>query len=354
MDRPIRLGLIGCGGIVRKKHAFGYLAIPDIVQVVAIADPVAENRAWGGDTFGVPAEQRYGGYGEMLEKAELDTVTIATPHSMHAKQAIAAAGAGVAVISEKPMATTLEEADAILDAVERNGVRYGVVHNFLFALSMQAALEELKDLPEPFLGRTSGMALKPVDFSAEHSNPAFAWRASKEMGGGCIVDTAYHEMYSLQRLMQSPVRYVEARVQTLRLKVDVDDVALLLCEHENGAVSTVARSWCAPKIDNGPWCEVHTTEGSVWVQNRRSESDALKRSSREGRWRQVDVPELAEPDGEVNDHGRYFAATFEALANGSELPVTGYDGRHNLAMIEAARKATEERRAIDLWDLKRG
>ena len=60
----------------------------------------------------------------MLEHAAIDVVTVATPHSLHAEQVSEAASAGVAVISEKPMATNLEEADAIMSAVRRNNVPY--------------------------------------------------------------------------------------------------------------------------------------------------------------------------------------------------------------------------------------
>ena len=348
MNKPVRLGLIGCGAIVRKAHGPGYLANKDVVRVVAIADPVEDNRFWGGDFFGVPNEQLYPAYRDMLAGARLDAVTIATPHLMHAQQAVAAADAGVAIISEKPMATSLQEADEVLDAVERNKVPYGIVHNFLFTQSMQTALQKLERLPDPFLGRTSGMGLKPTDFGPDHQNPAFAWRASRAAGGGCINDTAYHEIYSLQALMRSPVRQVEARVRTLRLKLDVDDIALLLCDHQNGALSTVSRAWCAPS-PNRLFCEVHTTEGSIWLNNRRDEPNGLQQSSAEGVWSPVEVPE---PKYE-NTHGAYFAATFKALAEGRELPVTGDAGRDNLAIVEAARAASESRRAVDLRALSR-
>ena len=58
----------------------------------------------------------------MLEQAALDAVLIATPHHLHAEQVIAAAEANCTVISEKPMATSLEEAAAVLDAVARHDV----------------------------------------------------------------------------------------------------------------------------------------------------------------------------------------------------------------------------------------
>ena len=218
MQKPIRLGLIGCGGIVQNTHARAYRAVSETVQVAAVVDVVSENLQKVGELFNVPTENRWTDYREMLAHAALDVVTIATPHSFHAEQVIAAANAGVAIISEKPMATTLEEADQILEAVRDNGVPYTVVHNYLFTAGMQTALTELDALGKPHFGRSVGMGLKPADFSAEHPTPAFAWRASKAKGGGCIIDTSYHEIYSVCALMRSPVRYVEARVQTLRAR----------------------------------------------------------------------------------------------------------------------------------------
>ena len=111
MKKPIRLGLIGCGGIVQNTHARAYSALSDTVQVTALADIVPENLQKVGEQFSVPTENRYADYREMLEHAPIDVVTIATPHAFHAEQVTEAANAGVAVISEKPMATNLEEAD---------------------------------------------------------------------------------------------------------------------------------------------------------------------------------------------------------------------------------------------------
>ena len=353
MTKPIRLGLIGCGGIVQLVHARAYLSLPDVVKVVALADVLEENLQQVGQTFDVPSDQRYADYRDMLAKAEIDAVTVATPHFLHAEHAIEAAAAGVAVISEKPMATTLAEADTVLDAVDRNEVAYGVVHNYLFTLAMQAGLARRPEFGASIFGRAAGMGLKPADFSTEHSDPAQAWRASKAKGGGCIIDSSYHEIYSVSALMDSPVRYVEARVKTLSIDVDVDDIAMLLCEHEDGAVSTVSSAWCVPDLDTG-WCEVHTSDGSLRIRHRRNDADSLIRYTREGDWQHLEIPGRADPGfNDPTGHGGFFAATFDALATGSEVPISGEHGRHNLAIIEAAHRATEERRAIDLESLKR-
>ncbi len=348
MKKPIRLGLIGCGGIVQITHARAYRALADTVQVAALADVVPENLKKVGELFNVPAEKQYTNYQEMLEHAGIDVVTIATPHSFHAEQVTEAANAGVAVISEKPMATTLEEADTIMEAVRLNGVPYTVVHNYIFTAGMRVAMTELDALGESHFGRSVGMGLKPADFSADHPTPAFAWRASKAKGGGCIIDTSYHEIYSVCTLMQSPVRYVEARVQTLRLDIDVDDIAMLLCEHENGAVTTVSGAWCVPGTDSG-WCEMHAENGSLRVNHRHNVANALRRFTRADGWKELELAGFNEAERtDASGHARYFKETFNALAANTTLPVPAEKAYHNLAIIEAARKATTERRAIEI------
>ena len=345
VQRPVRLGLIGCGGIVRLSHAPGYRAIPELVRVAALADPVSGNLAQVGELLAVPAERRYADYREMLERAELDAVTIATPHHMHAAQAIDAAAAGVAVISEKPMATSVEQAEEVLAAVRRHGVPYAVVHNFLFTPGMERARALLAGgaVGEPFFGRAKSLFNKTDD----QADPATVWRASQAAGGGAINDTAYHEIYLLETLMGSPVRYVEARVATQHFAFDVDDLALLLLEHANGALSTVATAWCVPggaAGESANLAEAHGAAGGVRVMRRGRGLWHYARSKRE--WQEAALP--PQPAWAESGHGRYFAATFAALANGAPPPVGGEPALRNLRIIAAARRAAAERRAVEL------
>ena len=182
MQTPIRLGLIGCGGIVQQQHLPALCEL-DTVRIAALADPADDNLANVGAMTGVPPPQRYASYRDMLDQAGLDAVLIATPHHLHAEQVIAAAEAGCAVISEKPMATSLEEASAVLDAIVRHDVIYTVVHNAVFTPGTLRALALLRD---------------PMTEAHHRANPARIWRASQAAGGCCIGDTAYHEIYSLE------------------------------------------------------------------------------------------------------------------------------------------------------------
>ncbi|MYF99793.1 Gfo/Idh/MocA family oxidoreductase [Candidatus Poribacteria bacterium] len=348
MNKPIRLGLIGCGGIVQKTHARAYHSLVETVKITALADVVTENLQKVGDDFDVPTQNRYTDYREMLANAEIDAVTIATPHSLHAEQVIESASAGLAIISEKPMATSLEEADKIMETVRKNDVPYTVTHNYLYTAGMQTAIAQLPEIGNTYFGRSSGMGLRSTDFNANHPNPAFAWRASKNKGGGCISDTSYHEIYSVCTLIQSPVRYVEARVKTMVLDIDVDDFAMLLCEHENGAITTVSGAWSVPATDWG-WCEVHAENGSLRVKHRYNVRDALQKYTRAEGWKQIELTDLDEEGlKDASGHLGYFTATFNALAENKPLPISAEKAYHNLAIIDAARRATTERRAIEI------
>lgn len=348
MKKPLGLGLIGCGGIVQKTHARAYHSLTDTVIVSAIADVVEENLEKIGEEFNVPEQKRYTDYRDMLDDGEIDVVTIATPHSLHAEQVIEAANAGVAIISEKPMATSMEEADAILEAVKKHNVAYTVVHNYLYTAGMQAALSELPNIGKTYYARSTGMGLRGSDFNANHPNPAFAWRASKATGGGCVSDSSYHEIYAVWTLVNSPVRYVEARVLTMRLNIDVDDFAMLMCEHENGAISTISGAWSVPAQEYG-WCEVHGENGSLRVKHRFNVRDAYQKFTGPTGWRLQELPDL-DDEGlkDASGHAGYFTATFNSIAENSDLPISAEKAYHNLAIINAARRATTERRAIEI------
>ena len=350
-----RIGLIGSGGIVQRAHSIGYQALlaTGAAQVAALADPSEANREKAGALFGVPAAQRYASYQEMLEKAPIDTVVIATPHALHAEQAIAAAQAGKAVISEKPMAVTLEQADAILAAVERHGVPYTVVHNFLYTQPVQAARAVLADesMGAPILGRGEMLAHKPE----ETTRGDLDWRASKAMGGGALIDSSYHEIYTVETLMGSPVKYVEARLAPLRFPIDVDDTALMTFEHESGAVSQVMAAWNArTPTHRGRWVWINGTQGSVRVVYGDTPPVTVARG-RGAKWEPAPEKalETVPPgiEGDASGHGAFLAAAIAALEAGGPLPVTAAQARHNLAIIEGARQASAERRAVEVATL---
>ena len=347
-----RVGLIGCGGIVQRSHVLGHRAAVEagVAAVAAVADVSVANRESGGQLFRVPEAQRYADYREMLARAPIDTVVIATPHALHAEQAVAAAEAGKAIVSEKPMAVTLEDGAAILSAVRRHGVPYTVVHNFLFTPVVQGAASLLRagKAGRPLLGRGEIMANKPEETTRADRD----WRASKAAGGGALIDSSYHEIYTVETLMGAPVKYVEARVATLKFPIDVDDTALLTFEHADGRLSTVAASWCArTPTHRGRWVWINGTEGGVRVVYNDAAPLACWPPGA-SRWQTVDPSSLEDVPPPIPEdrtgHAAFLLAAFQALDIGAPLPIAPEQAYHNLAIVDAARRASAERRAVEV------
>ncbi len=110
----LRAGIIGCGGITERRHGPVLSGMDDRVEIAAISDVSEERLAVIGDRYDVPGFARFSDYEAMLETSELDFVHVCTPHHLHESQAIAAMEAGAHVLLEKPIATSLEEADRII------------------------------------------------------------------------------------------------------------------------------------------------------------------------------------------------------------------------------------------------
>jgi predicted dehydrogenase len=250
------------------------------------------------------------------------------------------------------MALSIEEGQAIRTAVHQNGVPYALVHNLLFSVHMRAALAQLAEggLGQPFFGRAQSLFNRGTPDSLPDM-----WWTHRAGGGGAILVTAWHEIYAVEALIGSPIRYVEGKVETLLYPMDADDIALLRFEHENGALSVVNTSWCVPVLaaEAGRWCEVHAPGGSLRVHHRR-EGPLLHYDRATNGWSEVEMAELEHVEGLISSlvgHVGYFAAVFDALAEGRETPVPVEQACHIMAVVEAARRSTAERRAIDVQEI---
>lgn len=159
----LRAGIVGCGGISRS-HATAYTNLRD-VELVALCDiqPAALNTR--ADEYNV--SKRYTDFQEMFETETLDVVSLCTHAPLHAPIAIAAAAAGINVLSEKPLSTDLENADQMVTACREAGVRLAVSHQYRFTPLFRHAKEwiqsgrigELRSIREVGKGREAGFEL---------------------------------------------------------------------------------------------------------------------------------------------------------------------------------------------------
>lgn len=124
MSKPMRVAIVGCGGIART-HAASCVAMPE-VDLVALADIRAEALAEFGKTFGVPPENRYGDFAAMYEQARPDIVAVCTRPAQHHAPTVAALERGIHVLCEKPMALDLVQADEMIAVGERTGAKLAI------------------------------------------------------------------------------------------------------------------------------------------------------------------------------------------------------------------------------------
>jgi len=140
-----RVGIIACGSIA-GAHARGWRAVADDVELAAIADTNEEARTVFGEKWGVPPEKRYADFRQMLDTEKLDIVSVASWHTQHAPMTIAAAARKPKLIlCEKPMATSLGDADDMITACKRNGVKLAIGHMRRFYSGWEIARQLVAD-----------------------------------------------------------------------------------------------------------------------------------------------------------------------------------------------------------------
>lgn len=226
---PFRLGLIGTGAVARL-HLEGARGLPN-VAFSAICD-VREDRAMqvAADIGG----RAFSDYRNMFDSVSLDGVIITSPHLLHAEMTRAAASAGVAVLVEKPMATTIEDATSMIDACEIAGVPLVVGHVLHFDAAARAADEVLRT---GRLGRVIAITYR----RSSHYNPGSRpdWFFDPRMaGGGIAMNVGSHGLDRIQWFGGGRIADVSAAVWNRGgLAVETDVIATMGLD--NGVVASV-------------------------------------------------------------------------------------------------------------------
>jgi UDP-N-acetyl-2-amino-2-deoxyglucuronate dehydrogenase len=232
----LRFGIIGCGRI-HRNHAQAARAV-DGVELVGVADLDEATLDAAAREWVVPG---YRDFRELLE--HVDLVSICLPHHLHAPVSAAAAEAGVHVLMEKPLATSLEESDEIIDACERAGVKLGVVYQHRFnenTLQLRRLLQSGR-LGRPILGSALFQYFKATTDTKYFAGSG--WRGTWERDGGGVLNAhAVHTIDLVTWLLGPDVAEVKGLIGTLTHDIEVEDTGVALLRFENGALATVAGS----------------------------------------------------------------------------------------------------------------
>lgn len=251
----IRVGIIGCGSISIHRHTPEYASRPD-VEIIAFVDPVIERAQKLCEKYGGKA---YADYQEMLEKEKPDAVSVCTPNSLHAPISIAAANAGAHVLCEKPMATSVEETQQMIESARKNNVFLMIGHNQRYMPPHVKAKEILESgrLGKVLTFRTSFGHRGPESWSVDGKD---SWFFDKEQAFvGAMGDLGVHKADLIRWLLADEVAEVGAFIGTLHKEgTEVDDNAVCILRMNSGAIGQMVASWTYyGEEDNSTvlWCE---------------------------------------------------------------------------------------------------
>jgi len=178
----IRIGLVGCGLVAQHVHLPVLKGLPGVrVTALAEADPERLSAA----AAQAPGAATFADWRALMEETDVDAVVVCLPPALHAVAAVAAFAEGRHVYLEKPLASSLDEAAAILDAWREAGTVGMVGFNFRFEPQVEDARRRLQEgaIGAPIGVRTS-FTLAPHDVPA--------WKRDRVQGGGVLLDLASH------------------------------------------------------------------------------------------------------------------------------------------------------------------
>ena len=254
MTKPLKVGLIGTGGIARR-HLAAYLEHPDRVQVTATCD-IIESAA---QAFAKQAGAKaiYTDYETMLREADIDAVDICTGHAQHAEPTVAAARAGKHVLVEKTMAHTLQGCRDMIDATDDAGVTLMIAQNQRYTLQ-SAAVKRLVD------------AGTLVDIQAVRTHVIMAgtekpWMNDFNEGGRVLMLNTVHFVDLLRYYIGNVKRVTGIRksVQS-RMANGADDLVAATLEFENGAIGDVFGSWTTYLIPEASSYQLIGSKGTLY------------------------------------------------------------------------------------------
>ena len=342
---PVRLGLVGLGGMGRS-HLGKENALEE-VKFVGVADVVPAAVEEATAKYGVKG---YTDYRELIDSGEIEAVLVATPHPFHAPIALYAMQRGLHVISEKPIAVSVREADQMIAGARAAGVTLAVMFQTRTEPVYRKAREILTSGAIGTIYRSVMVASHWYRSQAYYDSGS--WRGTwKGEGGGVLMNQSPHSLDMFIWLGGKP-RRVTARAETRGHRIEVEDTVEALLEYESGHsgyLYTTTSEW--PGEDR---FEFTGDRGKLVIADKtlrlyrmnRSLSEEIRTNALwgkpEGGWETVEVEPA--PTG----HAEVVKQFARSLRRGEPLIATAEDGLNALELANALLLSGFEGRSVDL------
>ncbi len=195
--KVIKIGIIGVGGVAQLGHIPSFLSLPD-VRISAICDPNEKKLQQVSEKFCIA--DTYADYHRLIERDDLDGVSICTPNNLHAEISINALRSGKNVLCEKPFALNVKETEAIIDESKKSGK--------LFLGNFSQRFDQCIRIIKSYIdkGRIGHIYYSRCSYLRRKGHPGLGgWFTSrKESGGGSFIDIGIHVLDLGLYLMNFP------------------------------------------------------------------------------------------------------------------------------------------------------
>ena len=352
MDK-IRTGIVGCG----KVGELLANALSNITssEFLAVCDRDEKRAGSYASEWKVKA---YTDAGEMVLAEKLDAVVIGTPHPVHREPAIAVLEAGANVLVEKPLASSLEDCDAMIETARRCNKKLGMISQRRYyepSLRIREAID-MGNIGKPVLGTVNMLGWRDEAYYESD-----AWRGTWDgEGGGVLVNQVPHQLDLLQWYMGEIEELYGNWSNLNHPYIKVEDTATAIIKFKNGGVGNIIASnsqkpgiYCKVHIhgSNGASVGVQTDGGAMFVAGMTTmleppvldiwtvpgEENLLKE------W----IAEDAEFFNRLEDPMKYYHQVqindfLEALLQGKDPLVTGTEGRVTVEIFTAIYRSTRD------------
>jgi len=339
----LRFALVGCGRIaVRHAELLGRKQIAG-AELAAVCDVVAPKAERIGKQFSVPY---FTDMHEMMRSVPVDVAVVLTESGNHSSHVIALAQYKRDIIVEKPMALTLEDADAMIRACDRAGIRLFVVKQNRFNVPVVKLREALEQ------GRFGRLVMGTVRVRWCRTQAYYdqdAWRGTWALDGGVLSNQASHHIDLLEWMM-GEVDTVFAKSATALVKIEAEDTAVVLLRFRNGALGVIEATTASRPRDLEGSISVLGEKGSVEIGGfavnemkvwnfveRRTDDEAV-----------MDKYSVNPPNVYGFGHQAYYGHVVDCIVNDKQQLVDGLEGRKSLELISAIYESIETGREVRL------
>jgi predicted dehydrogenase len=340
MSQPLRVAIVGCG--IGKEHAIAYQRFPERFELLAICDTdVAKARDLAA-SYAVPRVVT--DLDALCRMDDLDVIDLCTPPHLHFDQIQQVLAAGKHAICEKPLVSSIQQVDQLIEAEQRAGRRVMPIFQYRFGHGLQ----KLKLLVEQGLAGQAYLATVEVAWRRRTEYYAVPWRGTwRTERGGTLLGHAIHATDMLTYIL-GPVKSVFARTTTRVNPIEVEDCAAVSFELADGALATLgvtlgssaqitrhrfSFSGFSAESNTRPY----TSSGDPWTFTGDSPEHAAQIEQALARFTPL-------PEGFAGQ----FYRLYDALCNGTVLPVTLADARTSLELITAMYTSARWRQVVDL------